>query len=67
AFSRVMLTFVLISTILVIAEFRCDWRAYTIMLPILLVAWNRCRERGYYFSKEVLKEFLNSKKNNNQN
>ncbi|WP_300702115.1 hypothetical protein [Bacteroides sp.] len=61
-FSRVMLTFVIISTVLIIVKFPCCWITYATTIPTLLLAWNRCRERGYYFAKEVLKEYLNCKK-----
>ena len=53
AFSRTMLTCVLLSGIFLTVNYYNDWRAY-LTIPIIIVFWYRCKQRGYYFSKEVL-------------
>lgn len=63
AFSRVMLTFAIISTIILAVKFYCHWQLYVIALPIIFVAWYRCKMRGYYYAREVLCEYINIRKN----
>ena len=60
AFSRVLLTTLFFVTIIAIAYHPCDWRTYLMIIP-LLIAWNRFKERGYYYAREVLNEYLNTK------
>ena len=60
AFSRVLLTSVAIVTIIVIIKSYTDWHVY-LMLPVLLICWNRFRERSYYYAREVLNEYLKKK------
>lgn len=60
AFSRIVLTTMLIITILLIIKYPCCWKIYLIIIPLLL-AWERFRQRGYYYAKEVLNEYLKSK------
>lgn len=57
AFSRVLLTTLLVVSIILIAYYPCNWKTYIILAP-LLIAWNRFRERGYYYAREVLNEYL---------
>lgn len=65
AFSRVLLTTLFIVTIIAIAYHLCDWRYYLMIVPTL-VAWNRFKERGYYYAREVLNEYLNTKETDNK-
>lgn len=60
AFSRVLLTTLFFVTIIAIAYHLCDWRYYLMIIPTV-IAWNRFRERGYYYAKEVLNEYLNKR------
>lgn len=64
ALSRVILTTALIAIVLVEVRFCCIWYSWLISLVILLLAWNRYRERGYYYAREVLNEYLKNKKVN---
>jgi hypothetical protein len=57
AFSRVILTTTIIVTLLLLFRFYCHWEVYLSMIPLLL-SWNRYRERGYYYAREVLNEYL---------
>lgn len=58
AFSRSLLTAVLIGTIILLFMHYNDLRYYMVLIPILLICWIRCKQRGYYYSKEVLNVYL---------
>lgn len=62
AFSRTLLTTVIICGILMLFSNYKDWHYYAVLLPSLFVLWLRCKQRGYYYSKEVLNVY--SKLNN---
>jgi len=53
AFSRTMLTCSIFSSIVIIFCYYNNWKAYLSILVIILF-WYRAKQRGYYFSKEVL-------------
>lgn len=61
ALSRVILISVIIAV--VVLEVRCYsvWYTWLISLVALFFAWNRYREQGYYYAREVLNEYLNLK------
>lgn len=61
AFSRVMLTLVLVSTCLIMTKYYDVWWAWLITLLVILLVGRRCKERGYYYAKEVLIEYLKNK------
>lgn len=56
--SRVILTTVIIAIILVEIRYYDVWYSWVISLGILFLAWNRYKERGYYYAREVLNEYL---------
>lgn len=58
AFSRVLLTTILIGTVILLIKNYFDWRFYTVLIPLLVMFWLRCKQRGYYYAKEVLNEYL---------
>lgn len=58
AFSRSLLTTILISTLVLLPQNYDDWRYYATLLSMLFVAWLRCKQRGYYYAREVLNEYL---------
>jgi hypothetical protein len=60
AFARSLLTVVLISTILLLIHNFCNWKYY-FLIGVLFVVWLRAKQRGYYFAKEVLTEYLTMK------
>ncbi len=64
ALSRVILTTVIIAVVIVEIRYGCVWYSWPISIAVLLLAWNRYRERGYYYAREVLNEYLKSKENN---
>ena len=57
AFSRVLLTSITFVTLFMIVKSYTDWHVY-LMLPILIICWNRFRECSYYYAREVLNEYL---------
>lgn len=61
ALSRTILTAVLISTGLIIASYPNNWQSY-LSIVVLLICWNRYRERAYYYAREVLNEYLKKNK-----
>jgi len=64
AFSRVLLTAVLISGLPLIITNYDNWRYYVIIFPTLFVLWLRCKQRGYYYCREVLNVYLKDNSNN---
>ncbi len=61
AFARVILTTILISSGFMIYSYYSKWEVYVISIPLILIAWYRAKQRGYYFSREVLKTYLRAK------
>lgn len=57
AFSRVLLTSLALISLTIISFYPCNWKSYLILLPLIIV-WIRFRERGYYYAREVLNEYL---------
>ena len=58
AFSRNILTAALIALLLLHRDYLNDPRWLILILPAVLMAWHRCKERGYYLAKEVLQVYL---------
>ncbi len=58
AFARVILTTTLFATIFLIIRNYYDWKYYSILIPILIIIWLRCKQRGYYYVREVLYEYM---------
>ncbi|KUO64810.1 MAG: hypothetical protein APF83_14140 [Lutibacter sp. BRH_c52] len=56
AFARTMLTCSLLISIVILINYYNDWRAYLTII-IVLIFWYRAKQRGYYFSKEVLQVY----------
>ncbi len=61
AFSRSLLTTALLSTVILLTQNYANWIYYAVLIPILLITWLRCKQRSYYYSREVLNEYLNKK------
>lgn len=64
AFSRVILTTVLFSTIFLLFKNYDDIRYYCFFIPLTILAWFRCKQRGYYYAREVLIVYLRIKTKN---
>lgn len=61
AFSRSLLTIVLIGGIFLLIRNYNDWKFYLLIIPAILIVWLRCKQRGYYYSREVLNVYLKIK------
>ena len=61
ALSRTILTTVLISSLLIIYANPNNWQSY-LSIVLVLICWNRYRERAYYYAREVLNEYLKKQK-----
>ncbi|MEO8885744.1 MAG: hypothetical protein ABI367_06750 [Mucilaginibacter sp.] len=61
AFSRVLLTTVLLGSTIILIQFYNDWRYYVILIPIIGVFWLRSKQRAYYYAREVLNVYLKKK------
>lgn len=61
AFSRSLLTTILIGTIILLIENYNNWKYYACLLPSLIIVWLRCKQRAYYYAREVLNVYLKSK------
>lgn len=61
ALSRTILTTVLISATLVIYTNPSNWHSY-LSIVLILICWNRYKERAYYYAREVLNEYLKKHK-----
>ena len=62
AFSRVFLTLDIIVTILLAYSYYCQWWFWVVAVIVFALSWNRCKENGYYYAKEVLVEYIKAKK-----
>jgi hypothetical protein len=58
AFSRSLLTTMLLGAVILLIQNYYDWRYYAVLIPALLVIWLRSKQRGYYYAREVLNEYL---------
>ena len=61
AFSRSILTTVLIGGAFLLVRNYTNWHYYILIIPTLLVVWLRCKQRGYYYAREVLNVYLKIK------
>lgn len=61
ALARSIFTMTIISTGLIISSYPNNWQSY-ISIIVLLVSWNRYKERAYYYAREVLNEYLKQHK-----
>ena len=63
ALSRAIFTTIIIAVIIAEIKYCCIWYSWPLSIGLLLLAWNRFRERGYYYAREVLNEYLKMKNN----
>lgn len=62
AFSRVMLTTIIIVTGFMIGRHYGSLIIYLIGIPMIVIAWYRAKQRGYYYAREILNTYLTIKK-----
>lgn len=58
ALSRVVFTTVIIAVVIAEIWYYSVWYSWPISIAALLLVWNRFRERGYYYAREVLNEYM---------
>lgn len=58
AWSCTILTTMLILDFLCAFRYYNDWLFWLIAVVLLVISWNRFKERGYYYAREVLNEYL---------
>ena len=61
-FSRVMLTLGIVAAAIILPQYYTKWWAWAVAVVVLLLLGHRCKERGYYYAREVLIEYIKSKK-----
>ena len=61
AFSRVMLTLTIVSSALIMPKYYDILWAWLIVVLVIFLVGYRCKERGYYYAREVLIEYLKTK------
>lgn len=61
AFSRSLLTIVIIGGIILLIRNYSDLRFYVLIIPTTIIVWLRCKQKGYYYSREVLNVYLKFK------
>jgi hypothetical protein len=60
AFSRSMLLLSIIVSALVILKYPTPWTVIVCVF-VIIICWNRFVERGYYYAREVLIEYIKAK------
>lgn len=65
AFSRVLLTTSLLLSVLWLSQYYSEWWMWLLAIFIIYMSWRRCKERGYYYAKEVLTVYLRKKREAN--
>jgi hypothetical protein len=63
AFSRVILTTLIFSFFLLSFRYYSSLYFWIIFSVLIVVSWQRCKERAYYYAKEVLQSYLSEKNN----
>ncbi len=62
AFSRVVLTLTIVSAASISPYYYDIWWAWIIVIALIYLVGRRCKERGYYYAREILLEYLNKNK-----
>lgn len=65
AFSRVILTTSLVLSALWLSHFYDAWWMCMLCMFAIYMSWRRCKERGYYYAREVLTVYLRKKRTGN--
>jgi hypothetical protein len=60
-FSRNILTWAIISLAFLLIKYNQNMYLYVVMIPLISVLWLRSKHRSYYFAREVLDCYLQSR------
>ena len=63
AWSRTLLTAVWMVDVVMVFHYYDQWKFWLIGLLLLVLSWNRYKERGYYYAREVLNEYIKQTEN----
>lgn len=58
AFSRSLLTTAVLGSAVLLFHNYSNWKYYVWLLPLVFITWLRCKQRAYYYAREVLNEYL---------
>lgn len=58
AFSRVILTTSLILSVLWLSNYYVVWWMWILAIFAVYMSWRRCKERGFYYAREVLTVYI---------
>lgn len=61
AFSRVILTTSIILSVLWLVHYYDVWWMWLLVIFVVYMSWRRCKERGFYYAREVLTVYLRKK------
>jgi hypothetical protein len=61
AFARSLLTTAIVGGVFILCKHYADWKYYALIVPIIIALWLRCKQRGYYYAREVLNVYLKEK------
>lgn len=61
AFSRVILTTSLILSVLWLSNYYVVWWMWILAIFAVYMSWRRCKERGFYYAREVLTVYIKKK------
>lgn len=61
AFSRVILTTSLILSVLWLSHYYEVWWMWILAIFVVYMSWLRCKERGFYYAREVLTVYIKNK------
>lgn len=59
AWARTILTTIILSSVMFAIHFYDEWIFWLASVSLLFISWNRFKEQGYYYAREVLNEYLN--------
>lgn len=61
AFSRSLLTTIFIGSVILLIENYDNWKYYACLIPAVIIVWLRCKQRAYYYAREVLNVYFKAK------
>lgn len=66
AFARSLLTTAIFGSAILLFHNYSNWKYYVLLVPLVFITWLRCKQRGYYYAREVLNEYLKKQKSTRQ-
>jgi hypothetical protein len=66
AFSRSLLTTAVLGSAILLFHNYSNWKYYAVLVPLVFITWLRCKQRAYYYAREVLNEYLKKERSTRQ-